>query len=195
MNKDIEGDRIAKTIAVIFILVPISGYVIFRLILPFFFAYFGGYVQAANESSAIAALRTLSSAEESFRSALVKDQDQDKVGEYGTLAELSGTESSDGYFFIDSQLGSGEKSGYHFAIQLGEEAYGKASTVDGQEAQYFAVAWPVKYVRDSRRYGQGSHRTFCIDETGVCRARDIGGLRTTREAAISGPDPWELVGG
>ena len=60
---------------------------------------------AANESSAIAALRTISSAEETFRSAIVRDLDADGLGEYGDLLNMagSGTAAVDPPF-IDEQL-------------------------------------------------------------------------------------------
>lgn len=147
----------------------------------------------SNESSAIAGLRTISSANETFRAALIKDQDKDSKGEYGTLEEMAGLVSPKGAKspvdppFIDNMLGKGTKDGYLFEIVVGAQACGGASGVDGEETRYFAVAWP-------RQYGITGNRSFCIDQTGVIRQKDTLGTKPTCEAVVS-KTPWPTVGG
>ena len=71
----------------------------------------------ANESGAIGALRTISSAEIGYQAARIKDEDGDGEGEFGTLEELGNpTEGSEP--FIDSSLASGIKQGYRFEVTL-----------------------------------------------------------------------------
>jgi len=69
---------------------------------------------AANESSAVASVRTLNTAQISYNSAYPT------VGFASTLGALSGTScappSSTGACLIDTQLSSGTKSGYSFAL-------------------------------------------------------------------------------
>jgi|SRR5580700_3742414 type IV pilus assembly protein PilA len=69
---------------------------------------------AANESSAVASIRTLNTAQISYNSAYPT------VGFSATLAALSGTSctppSSTGACLIDTQLSSGTKSGYAFTM-------------------------------------------------------------------------------
>jgi len=69
---------------------------------------------AANESSAVASLRTLNTAQISYNSMYPT------VGFASTLAALSGTTcappGSTGACYIDTQLASGTKSGYSFAL-------------------------------------------------------------------------------
>jgi len=69
---------------------------------------------AANESSAVASVRTLNTAQISYNSAYPT------VGFASTLGALSGTScappSSTGACLIDTQLSSGTKSGYRFAL-------------------------------------------------------------------------------
>ena len=149
---------------------------------------------AANESSAISALRTLSSAEETFRTSGVKDQDGDGLGEYGTLSEMAGlaaigtgTAVADPPF-IDNQLGQGNKSGYTFALSVAGCITGVTAT-NASEIDYFASAWPVAYSRSG-------NRTFCIDASGVLRQSDIGGGAVTTCAPMTSiTSPWPVVGG
>jgi len=69
---------------------------------------------AANESSAVASVRTLNTAQISYNSAYPT------VGFANTLGNLSGTSctppSSTGACLIDTQLSSGNKSGYSFVL-------------------------------------------------------------------------------
>src|SRR5437868_9982862 len=69
---------------------------------------------AANESSAVASVRTLNTAQVSYNSAYPT------VGYAATLASLGGTTctppNSTGGCLIDTQLASGAKSGYTFTL-------------------------------------------------------------------------------
>ena len=155
---------------------------------------------AANESSAISGLRTVSSAQETFRSSTVKDQDTDGLGEYGTLLELAGLTTPAGGTapadppFIDNQLGQGNKSGYSFAAFVGGNGLGCAATgitpaTNASEITYYATAWPISH-------GRSGNRTFAIDASGVIRSSDIGGTQLPSCAAITSPtSPWPVVGG
>ena len=89
---------------------------------------------AANESSAVASIRTLNTAQISYNSAYPT------VGFASSMGALAGTScappSSSGACLIDTQLSSGNKSGYSFAI----------SGVSGTPAStYTFIATPVSY--------------------------------------------------
>jgi len=148
---------------------------------------------AANESGAIATLRTLSSAQETFRSAIVIDKDKDGLGEYASLRVLAGLDSTEAMEgpvdppFIDLQLASEAKYGYRFEVFVGESGCCEESTgTDADEVAFFATAWPVEY-------GKTGIRTFCIDASGVIRASDIGGSPASCDAV--GLSPWPRIGG
>jgi prepilin-type N-terminal cleavage/methylation domain-containing protein len=109
---------------------------------------------AANEASAISALRTLSSAQELYRT---------RLNTYGDLATL-GTRG-----YIDAALADADtdaKSGYLIDIQL--EAVSKLD--------WCAVAVPAT-TRDGERY-------FCIDTSGVIYWKDCAGVAKTLAAAL-----------
>lgn len=91
----------------------------------------------ANEAAAIASLRTLSTAEESYRAA-------QNPTTYGTLAQLAGAVPP----YIDATLAGGAKQGYNFAMG--------ALTAN----TYTVTATP-------QVVGTTGTRTFSVDETGV----------------------------
>ncbi len=93
----------------------------------------------ANEAAAIASLRTISTAEESFRTSQTPNT-------YGTLAQMSMPVSNPP--FIDSNLASGTKQGYTFVI----------SNLSADT--FTCTAAPV-------RPGTTGTRVFSVDETGV----------------------------
>ena len=128
---------------------------------------------AANESGAIGALRTLSSAQSSFQSSATNDVDVDGTGEYSPLLQLS-TELPP---FIDEVLGAGQKSGYFFTVTL-------SGIADTDEVSWEGQANPVSF-------GQTGNRTFYIDESGVLRGLDVAGVAGTRALAV----PVLAVGG
>jgi type II secretory pathway pseudopilin PulG len=102
--------------------------------------------RAANEASAINALRRISSAETSYAS---------NYGRFGTLAELEAER------LIDPVLASGVKKGYCFTVEL--------KPADDLSAGGFQVTGvPLKY-------GTSGRRSFFIDESFVVRAADNHG--------------------
>jgi type IV pilus assembly protein PilA len=96
---------------------------------------------AANESSAVASVRTLNTAQISYNSAYPT------VGFGASLTVLSGTAcappTSAGACLIDTQLSSGTKSGYSFSM----------SGVSGSPAStYMAIATPLAPNQTGVRY-------------------------------------------
>jgi type IV pilus assembly protein PilA len=126
---------------------------------------------ASNESAAIGALRTLSSAQSTFQSSAGADADVDGTGEFGTMINLSNAVPP----YIDEVLGGGAKSGYNFAIVL-------IGAPNSDEVMWEGDAWPVAY-------GQSGNRSFYIDESGVLRGSDVAGIRPTRALAAAGGYP------
>jgi type IV pilus assembly protein PilA len=137
---------------------------------------------AANESAAIGALRTMSSAESSFQAAAGTDADTDGTGEYGGLAQLSNATPP----YIDEVLGGGTKSGYLFQITT-------SGAPNSDEVQWEATAYPVSFNRSG-------NRTFYVDESGVLRGSDVGGAAgaagtpATRATAVPPAGNYPPVG-
>ena len=92
----------------------------------------------ANEAAAVASLRTLSTAEESYRAA-------QNPPTYGTMALLGSATPA----YIDSTLAGGAKQGYNFAMTAGPTTN-----------VYTITATP-------QVVGQTGTRTFRVDQTGV----------------------------
>ena len=101
--------------------------------------------RAANEGSAQQSLRTISSAEATYYSTAGN-------GSYGTIANLV-TQN-----LVDSVLGGGAKSGYNFTTGAAPAASTTA---------FVAAAAPVT----SSGVTATGTREFCIDQTGVLRAK------------------------
>jgi len=96
---------------------------------------------SANEATAIAAMRTLSTAAESFRAG------QSPPAYPGALSCLSNTTPP----YIDSVLGGGNKSGYNY-------------TYTGSGTSYTVVAVPLSE-------NVTGVRSFFVDSSGVVRVR------------------------
>ena len=126
---------------------------------------------ASNESAAIGALRTMSSAQSSFQSSAGTDADADGTGEFGSLAMLSNAVPP----YIDEVLGAGQKSGYNFTVTT-------SGVTNTDEVLWEAQANPVAF-------GQSGNRTFYVDESGVLRGSDVAGVAATRAAAAAGGYP------
>jgi type IV pilus assembly protein PilA len=103
--------------------------------------------RAANEGSALSAMRTIHSAQITYLNTAGS-------GEYGTLGAL-GTEG-----LVDSALGNGSRSGYTFDCPAGNKTKGPPPT-------YFATAVPTS-VQPITRTG---HRTFVITDDGRIRGK------------------------
>ena len=120
---------------------------------------------AANESSAVASIRTINTAEISYNSTFPT------VGFASTLSALSGTScappSSTGACLIDTQLSSGTKSGYSFAL----------SNVTGTPASsYMAIGTPLTP-------NQTGVRSFCSVQDAVVRV-----VGTTAQSSCAGTE-------
>ncbi len=106
---------------------------------------------SANESSAVASVRTINTAQVSYNSAYPS------VGYSASLGNLAGTSctppSSSGACLIDTQLASGTKSGYTFSL----------TSAGGPPAgSYQSLAAPLTPNQTGVRY-------FCSFEDGVVR--------------------------
>jgi len=110
----------------------------------------------ANESSAIASVRTLVSAVESFRA------NQTPLSYPANLVALSNANPP----YIDAVLSSGTKQGYTFA-------YARAANVN----LYTLTAIPVTA-------NVTGTRTFFVDQTGVIRVDAAGGAPTVADPPL-----------
>lgn len=130
----------------------------------------------ANEAAAIATLKNLASAQQSFRDEARRDLDGDGRGEFGWLAELAGAVAIDGMpapggrvepllsaAFRKVVAGRVQRSGYWYAVflpgpagaWLGEAELGggagRVLDVDTAESAWVAYAWPVERGRTGLR--------------------------------------------
>jgi hypothetical protein len=150
----------------------------------------------ANESAAIASLRSLASAQAQFQSVAALDRDGDGTGEYGLLGELSGGRPVRGanHVMEPAMLGTSfaqltpdgaggavvQRSGYYYQVWLHDER--SVAICDPAEPQsvqwqqldpdiseivWSAYAWPV-------HPGQTGNRAFYIDQEGDLLACDPG---------------------
>ena len=111
--------------------------------------------RAANEGSAINALRNIHTAEMSYQATAGR-------GYFGTLAELERQN------LITTQLASGTRNGYKFDVDPTLKDF------EGHPA-FMAVAVPKDYPSTGKR-------SFFIDETGVICGEDNHGLEASRNA-------------
>ena len=112
---------------------------------------------AANESSAVASIRTINTAMVTYNSTYPT------VGFAGSLAVLGGvapcTPTSTTACLIDSVLAGGVKSGYNFAAAPG--------VVAAPQTTYYATAIPITL-------NQTGTRSFCSFEDAVVRVQPTG---------------------
>ncbi len=95
----------------------------------------------ANESSAIASLKTMVTAEEQYKST-------SGSAVYAALTQLSSTTPQ----YVDSVLGGGKKSGYTFVLTVGTPG----------DSNWYAQSRPVTMAKTGNRY-------FFVDSSGVIR--------------------------
>ncbi len=119
--------------------------------------------RAANEGSAQQSLRTMSSAEATYKSTA-------GAGKYGTVQNLVDQ------FLIDSTLGSGTKSGYSFTTGAAPVASDTSFTIG---------ATPVT---TSTVTATGT-RDFCIDQTGVLNANPAASGTVPGDCTVAGFAP------
>jgi hypothetical protein len=137
----------------------------------------------ANETTAIATLRNLCSAQAQFQACGLADEDNDGTGEYGCFAELSGAlpvrgtknvispPVLSGAFKLLTKQGTVHRAGYVFAITLpGKKGVPIAEGPDGgitpgvldpdlAEANWLVYAWPERHPTTGRR-------TFVMNQGG-----------------------------
>ena len=120
---------------------------------------------SAQETGAIASCKTLAAAQTDYHT-------NTSPHTFAlSLSFLGVGRSAGGVPYIDSVLASGVKNGYTFELVAGSEL--RILTKQGGRVQAFqswsATAFPVAY-------GSSGVRTFYIDESGVIRGQDYGGL-------------------
>lgn len=111
---------------------------------------------AANESSAVASLRTINTAEITYNSSYPTDGYAASLNVLGGIAPC--TPSSTTACLIDSVLASGAKSGYNFTA---------VGTGGPPAVQYYATAVPMVL-------NQTGVRSFCSFEDAVIRVQPSG---------------------
>jgi type IV pilus assembly protein PilA len=120
---------------------------------------------SANETSAVASIRAINSAEASYLSVY--------GGYANSLANLGGadpcTKSAETACLLDQSLAGGEKAGYRFAA-IGGDSNG------GQNTSYVVGAAPEVFDRSG-------HRLFCSSDKGVIRADLNAGASTNPPGA------------
>ena len=120
--------------------------------------------RAANEGSAVSALRTIHSCELTYQATTGQ-------GDYGDLTALKTD------FLADSVLGSGSKSGYSFVIT--------PSAAGTRPASFYATATPLI----TSGVGQTGTRRFGISEDNVIRADSVALTPYTDEADLKSAPP------
>jgi type IV pilus assembly protein PilA len=115
--------------------------------------------RAANEGSALSAMRSIHSAEVAYLNTA-------GAGSYGTLLQLKNED------LLDPVLGGGVKSGYSFNCPAGNLTAGPPPT-------YFATAVPAI----TSGVGRTGHRSFVITDDGIVRATVTDTAAASRVAA------------
>jgi prepilin-type N-terminal cleavage/methylation domain-containing protein len=144
---------------------------------------------SANETAAIGTLTTLRTVEAQFQQAIVVDQNDNGLGEYGLFQELTGAEVPRGGInprspgeFLSQELGAvdangiASKAGYHYLIFLPTDGNGPAvsegdlgvplpnakvaADADEQEVRWACYAWPVSRT-------ETGNRCFAVNQTGT----------------------------
>ncbi|KPJ56165.1 MAG: hypothetical protein AMS16_02910 [Planctomycetes bacterium DG_58] len=143
---------------------------------------------SSNETAAIGTLTTLRTVQAQFHQAMCVDQNQNGIGEYGLLQELSGAEVTRGGInprtpgeFISQELGAvdangiASKAGYHFLVFLPTDLGPAASEgdfgvplpnvtvpadADEQEVRWCCYAWPIGRT-------ETGNRAFVVNQTGT----------------------------
>lgn len=123
---------------------------------------------SANEAGAIGAMRTLSTAQQSYQSGAILDADADGIGEYAAaIGDLLAP--AQGPAFIDPQLGAGSKSGYTFVT---------AAVAANPETSFTANGTPANV-------GVSGQRAFFVDESGVIRFDITGAAADVNDPPVS----------
>lgn len=121
--------------------------------------------RAANEGSALSAMRTIHSAQTTYMNTAGS-------GKYGTLAALS-TEG-----LVDAVLGSGTKSGYTIACP-------DTNLTDGPPPTFFATAIP----KDTGSATRTGSRSFAMAEDGIVRGQ-VGDSAAASHSDVTDSSKW-----
>jgi len=121
---------------------------------------------AANESSAVASVRTINTAMVTYNSTYPTVGFAGNLGALGSAAGAACTPSSTSACLIDSVLSAGAKSGYNFAAK---GAGGTPNTM------YYATAVPATA-------NESGIRSFCSYEDAVVRVDPTGTLAASEAA-------------
>ncbi|MGQ0612751.1 MAG: DUF2950 family protein [Planctomycetaceae bacterium] len=149
---------------------------------------------SANETTAIATMRTLLSSQATFQKSGAADVDRDGLGEYGTLAEMAGavgvrggapvsTATLSGSFSSINAQGQATRHGYQYRLFLPDSAGDGLGEVSGggpppgidpdlAETTWCAYAWPSQFEVSGMR-------TFFVSQSGEILAAE--------QAAYTGP--------
>ena len=116
---------------------------------------------SANEAAAAGGCKTVAAAQTDYNN-------NSSPHTYSSiLLNLSNGNGAGGVGFCDPKLGSGLKQGYTYFMQAGPGV-----GADNAIWTWSATAWPVVYKSTGVR-------SFYIDQTGVLRASDVGGIAGT----------------
>ncbi len=169
---------------------------------------------AANESAAVANLRTISSAQAQYQAAARADIDADGYGEYGTLAEMGGTRgvrtAADGTagapllvsvlsqsFGLLNMNGEANRSGYLYRVFLPSQSgpattemtesgdFSAAVDVDGSETTWCVYAWP-------QNIGNTGTRTFFVNQSAEVTSADAGYTGTAAIEPLNSGSAFEV---
>lgn len=118
---------------------------------------------SANEAAAVGSLKTIAAGQTDY------NNNSNPHTYTASLACLGSGEGAGGVSFIDPSLASQIKQGYNFTMVVGADV---AMPTGVAYWAWSATAWPIVY-------GSTGIRSFYIDESGVVRGDDIGGIQGT----------------
>lgn len=140
---------------------------------------------AANEASAVGSLRTIMSAEASYRAMY-------GIGYTNNLLTLDGTgtqPSCNSALLVDTSLAGGEKSGYRFTFNQGVTEFQPQSPVPQGCVLGKADGYAIQ--ADPLGSGTTGQRHFCTDASGVIRYDTQNQIRVTPPSCSSSATPLQ----
>lgn len=117
---------------------------------------------AENEQAVLVKLANLARAQKYAKTILFADANHNLIGEYLKLEQMADLESP----FVDLELArKGTANGYRFSIR------------EASEERFVAIAEP-------QRAGRTGLRTFSVDQTGVLRGDELGGVTPSKPSLL-----------